>query len=125
MPESTLDLARQLVDDVRAALDAAGLEGVHATLDANEIPSAARNGVVCVSPPTVTFETWNDPAPAFELNAVAGPADNYLAAWERLDRILRALHSGELNLKRAEPGGFQPSNGSVLPAYTITLNEME
>ncbi|SDH16127.1 hypothetical protein SAMN04515691_2987 [Leifsonia sp. 98AMF] len=123
--KTSLDLAHELVEDVRAALDAAGLEDVHATLDAGEIPSAARAGVVCVSAPTITFESWSEPAMAFELNAVAGPADNYLAAWARLDLILNALHAGQLNLKRAEPGGFAQLNGPVLPAYTITTNDLE
>lgn len=120
-----LYLATRLSVTVREALDADGLSDVHSTVDAAEIPSAARAGVVCVSPPVYTFQTWGEPQIAWELTAVCGPPDNYLAAWDQLDRIVRALHAGQLNLARAEPGSYQPITGPALPAYTITLNDLE
>jgi len=120
-----LDQADELVLAVRDALDAAGLDKVHATINAAEIPSGAANGVVVVAAPKLDFATWADPVVEWELHAIAGPADNYLAAWRVLDKILQALHAAELNLKRAEPGGYAQLNGPVLPSYTITLNDPE
>jgi hypothetical protein len=120
-----LDQAAELVLDIRAALDAAGLDKVHATVNAAEVPSGAPNGVVVVAAPKLDFASWGEPAVEWELHAIAGPADNYLAAWSVLDRILQALHAAALNLKRAEPGGYAQLNGPVLPSYTITLNDPE
>lgn len=121
---SRLDKARALVDDVQAAIDAAGLEKVTATVDAAHVASGSRHGVVVVSPPELEFETFGGDADlTWELHVIAGPAENYLAAWERIDQIISALEASDLPLHRAKPGAWEPiTPGPPLPAYTITLH---
>ncbi|RWZ52935.1 hypothetical protein ELQ90_03090 [Labedella phragmitis] len=118
--------AHELVADITNALEAAGLEDARATLNALEVPSGARHGVVVVSPPTLDFSSsWGDPTASWELHIIAGPPDNYLAAWERIDTIIDALVAGHINLKSAEPGQFQPTQGPALPAYTLTTHPLD
>lgn len=118
--------AHELVADIKAALEAAGLEDAHATLNALEVSSAARAGVVVVSPPTLDFSSsWGDPTASWELHVIAGPADNYLAAWELIDQMIDALNAGHINLKSGEPGQFQTPQGPALPAYTLTTNPLD
>lgn len=118
-----LDKARALAADVQAVIHAAGLTKALATVDAAHIPSGSRYGIVVVSPPELTFETFGgDPALVWELHIIAGPAENYLAAWERIDEILAALEDSDLPLSTAKPGAWESvTNGPDLPAYTVTL----
>lgn len=125
MDAPRLAAARDLVEDVRAALDAADLEQVMATLDGINVGSGVRHGIVVVSPPSFAFPTWAEPVVTWELHAIAGPATDYLAAWEKLDAILEALAAGHINIAKAEPGGFAQPNGPAIPSYTITLNPLD
>lgn len=126
MPAPRLARARVLVDELRAALDAADLEDVTATLDAGLIASGARAGIVVVSPPKLEFAGYGDPAALFEVHVIAGPASDYLAAWERLDTIVQALVDAQLNLREGEPGGYADARlDAPLPAYTLTLNDLD
>lgn len=111
--------------ELRAILDGDDLSKVTVTRNALEVPSGARYGVIVVAPPAITFDTWDESTPEWELHVIAGPADNYLHAWEVLDGILDALERGHLNMKRAEAGAYQPLRGEPLPAYTITLNPLD
>lgn len=126
MTTPRIDQARQLVADVRAALDAAGLEKATATLDAALVPSGARYGVVVVAAPKLDFSaSWSDVAAVFELHVIAGPADDYLAAWAVIDAIIQALAEAGVNLRTGEPGAYQTLTGGTLPAYTLTTNDPE
>jgi hypothetical protein len=121
-----IDAAHELVEDIKAALEAAGLKDATATLNALEVPSGARHGIVVVSPPTLDFaSSWGDPTSSWELHIIAGPADNYLAAWDRIDLMIDALVAGHINLKTAEPGQFQAAQGPALPAYTATTHPLD
>lgn len=122
MPTPRIDAAEELKSELRAMLAAAALSDVTVTLDALDIPSGSRHGVVVISPPDLTFPTFTQTEVAYELAAIAGPADNLRAAWERLDAILEAFRIGELDMATARGDMFQPKNGSPLPGYTITLN---
>ncbi|MDJ1115342.1 hypothetical protein [Microbacterium dauci] len=125
MASPRIERAEQLVDEIRAALDAADLPKVLSTLDSKHVESAARHGVVLVAAPRLTFDgPFGDVQTAYELHVVAGPADNYLAAWERIDQIIDVL-AGRINLATGEPGGFQPLRGETIPAYTLTLNDLD
>lgn len=126
MTAPRLQQAAALVTDVRGALDADGLHKVTATTDAALIPSGARHGVVVVAAPELTFAgPFGDVQAAFELHVIAGPADNYLAAWETIDGIIQALVDGDINLAAGKPGAYAAIDGSTLPAYTLTLNDLD
>jgi len=118
--------AARIVADVRDALDAADLDQVVATLDAADVPSGERHGIVVVAAPKLTFDgPFGDVQTAFEVHVIAGPADNYLHAWERIDTIVQALVDGRLNLRSGEPGGYEAMHGDPLPAYTLTMNDLD
>lgn len=117
-----IDYARELIAELRTMLDAADLAQVMVSIDPLDIPSGARHGIVVISPPDLTFTTYTQTEAAYELAAIAGPADNLLAAWERLDGILEALRVGGLNMDTARGDMFAPKNGQPLPGYTITLH---
>lgn len=126
MATPRLDAADDLVAEVQAALAAAGLVKAHATKNAAEIPSGARYGVVVVSPPALTFDTWTSTTATWELHLVAGPANDYLAAWATLDGLIEALVAAGINVAKAEPGGYAPSaQAPILPSYTLTLNPLD
>ena len=126
MTAPRLAQARALETDVRDALDAADLHEVIATLDANLIPSGSRAGIVVIAAPKLTFDgPFGDVQTAFELHVVAGPADDYLRAWDRIDTIIQALVDGRINLRDGEAGSYQPQHGSAIPAYTLTMNDVE
>jgi len=123
MTSPRIQEADELVATVAAALESAGLDKATATADAGHVPSAARHGVVLVTPPTLSFPTFHQVDTTWTLHVVAGPATDYLAAWATLDAILQALIDAQLNMDEAEPGQFaQANNAPALPAYTITLN---
>lgn len=122
MSSPRIQEATELVATIAAALDAAGLDTATATMDAGLVPSAARNGVVLVTPPTLTFPTFAQLEATWTLHVVAGPPTDYLSAWATLDAIIQALFAAQLNMDEAEPGQFAQANGAPLPAYTITLN---
>lgn len=108
------------------ALTAAGMLKALATLDAGDVPSGSRHGVVVVSAPSLNFEnSWTDAVATFEVHVIAGPAADYLAAWETIDLIIDALHKAQINIATGVPGAYQPHQGAPLPAYTLTLNPLD
>lgn len=114
-----------LVLKLAAALEVAGLDKALATLDAAHVASGSRYGVLVVSPGTLTFEDWGEPSMAWEVHVIAGPANDYLAAWDKIDAMIQALVVAQINLRSGEPGQFQPLVGEPLPAYTLTLNPLD
>ena len=125
MPAPRIEQAQALVIEVQAALDAAELTGTLATLDATDVPSGSRRGVVVVAVPELTFETWGDPTALWELHVIAGPATDFLAAWEKIDGIIHALATAQINIKTGSPVTYQPHQGPALSAYTLTLNPLD
>lgn len=117
-----IDAALVLLAELRTMLDAAELQKVIVSIDPLDIPSGARHGIVVISPPDLTFPTYSQTEAEYELSAIAGPADNVLAAWERLDAIIEALRIGGLSMVTARGDMFAPKNGPALPGYTITIN---
>lgn len=107
---------------LRTMLAEAGLDQVTVTLDAREIASAARHGVIVISPPDLTFVTFTSTEATYELSVIAGPADNLLHAWETLDSIIEALRAGQLDMTTARGEMFAPASSAPLPGYTINLN---
>lgn len=122
MPAPRIAAAHALKERVQLALDTAGLTGAIASIDPLDITSGSRNGIVVISPPDLTFTTWTITDATFTLSAIAGPADNLLAAWQRLDEIVEALRVANLDMVDARGDMFAPKEGSPLPGYTITLN---
>lgn len=115
--------ATELVAQIRAALDAAGLTGVIATADPGDIGSAYSNGLVLVNAPRLTFTTWDETEEVWTLHVAAGPWDNQLAAWDVLDAILLALSAGQINMNTADPTTIQFIAGEPgLPGFVIELN---
>jgi hypothetical protein len=126
MPTSPrIEKARALVRRIRDALDDAELGKVMATIDARDVESGARHGIVVVSPPKLTAPTFRYVELEWELHVIAGPATDYLAAWARIDTIIQALIDADVELTDAEPGQFQPHRGEPLWAYTATLTESD
>lgn len=125
---SRLDKAREVVAEVRDALDEAGLDKVLADVNAAVVPSGSRHGVVIVSPPEMTFETFGgDPGLTWDLHVIAGPPGDYLEAWRKIDAIIAALEASRLPLNTAKPGawsGLDPSSPPI-PAYTVTLHPID
>jgi hypothetical protein len=120
-----VDQATEIVAELTDALaDDPDTTGAVATTDALLVPSGARNGIVLVQPPDLTFTNFQFTDPTWTLLVVAGPPDNHLAAWERIDAIIHALETAGINLATGEPVGFQPldKNAPLLPAYQLTLN---
>lgn len=122
MAQPRIDYANEMAADLRRMLDDAGLQAVHVTLDAREIPSAARDGVIVIAPPDLTFTTFTQTEADYELSAIAGPAENILHAWGILDSIIEALRVGGLDMASARGDMFKPKDSQPLPGYTITLN---
>lgn len=122
MPTPRIDYADQLRDEITSMLVNAGISKVTVTLDPIDIPSGSRHGVIVISPPDLAFPTFAHTDADYELAVVAGPADNLLAAWRRLDEILDALQAGQLDMQHARGDMFAPKAGPQLPGYTITLN---
>lgn len=114
--------AQALKASIRTMLDTAELTAVMVSLDPLDIPSGSRRGIVVISPPDLTFTTFTQTEVTHELAAIAGPADNILAAWERLDEIIEALRAGGLDMTTARGDMFAAKNGPNLPGYTIALN---
>lgn len=125
MDSPRIAAARELVDQLNTIFEDANLKA-RATIDALHVESLARNGVVVIGPPSLKFDgPWGAAEPAWELHVIAGPADNYLAAWGVIDFILQALLDAQLNLSKAEPGGYALTHSATLPTYTLTLNPLD
>lgn len=122
MATPRIDQAESKAAALRDMLSAAGLNKVTVTLDAREIASGARNGIIVISPPDLTFETFASVEASYELSLIAGPADNLLHAWSTLDSIIEALRVGKLDMATARGDMFAPASSAPLPGYTITLN---
>ena len=118
--------ANALVTEMRDALDAADLPEVMATINAAEVPSGARHGIVVVAAPKLKFDgPWGQVQADYEVHVIAGSIDNYLDSWDRIDTIIQALVDGHVNVSDGEPAGYQPMHGDPIPAYTLTLNDLE
>lgn len=125
MPSPRLEQAAKLVTLVGAAFTDAGLDKATATTNALHVTSGARHGIAVIAPPSLTFPDWDAPAVEWTVHLVAGPANDFLASWEKLDALLEALFAAQLNLKSAEPAGYETREGTVIPAYTVTLNPLD
>ncbi|NQX26834.1 hypothetical protein HQQ81_05645 [Microbacteriaceae bacterium VKM Ac-2854] len=124
MPDTAprLTAALELRDLIAAALADADLAKVTATIDLGDAASAAREGCVVVSLPNLDWtESFYDVAIEWEVNVIAGPADNYVAAWTRIDAIIHALELSRLPLLKGKPAQYQPLSGQKLPGFTLTL----
>lgn len=118
--------AEALCAAVRAALDAAALTRVGATLDATEVAHGLVPGIVVVSAPKLTFDgAFGDVQAEYELHVIAGPVDDYLQAWGYIDVIIQALVDADINLRSGEPGAFELQYGDAVPCYTLTLNDLD
>ncbi len=127
MTSPRIERAHKLAADLRTFLDSVGETRVHVTLNTLEVESAARNGVVLIAPPDLAFGgPWGDVQAEYELYVIAGPSDNLLAAWDRIDTIIQALVEGNFNLRHGKPGGYQGAPTSPeLSAYILTLNDLD
>lgn len=126
MTAPRIQQAKALVASLRDALDAADLEAVTVTTDALLIPSGARQGIVVVAAPELDFSAgFGHVATAWEIHVIAGPADNYLAAWERIDTIIQAFVDGDVNLANGKPGAYGAHDGQTIPCYTLTTNDLD
>lgn len=120
---TSLDQARELVRQI-TEVDA---PGVHVTLDATEVYAHARGGVILVQLEKITYPAWSpaEPETSFQVHIIAGPHDQPLAAWQRIDAITGVLHAGGLNIATATPTSFAPGTGPALPAFTLDLNPLD
>lgn len=116
--------ASAIAEAIRDTLEDADLAAVVVTIDGREVPQWAPDGAVVILPPRLTFPTYDSTTVAFEVVVTAGPADQHLAAWDRMDQIIAAIAPG-MDFRDAEPASFQPNAGPVLPAYTLTYDDPE
>ena len=115
--------AQQIVAQIEAIIADSDLDKITVTLDSKLVPSGSRNGVILVGLPDLRSDNFATLAPSWTVNIIAGPPDNYLAAWDRIDTILEVLFQGELNIDTATPSNFPALTGAAIPAYTLNLNE--
>lgn len=118
---------RELLAELPGMLAAANLDGhaeVTITDDVRKLDKAKLlPGIIVLQPvPSLTFPAPGIVAISWQLLIVAGPADDVLAAWDRLDALLEALRVGGLHIESAEPGDYpRPDNPVPLPGYTVTV----
>lgn len=125
MTSPRIEHAEALVLQLKSILTAAGLPEVVCSLRVQDADSGARHGVVVVAPPEMKFEApFGDVQIEFEVYVIAGPATNYIAAWDRIDTIIQAFVDADVNLKDAKPTTYEPHRGDPLNAYVLTLNEL-
>ena len=98
-------------------------EKITVTIDPTLVPSGSRHGIVLVALPTLSSPNFAAIDVKWEVHVIAGPADNWIAAWDRIDSILQVLFDGNVNIDSAEPANYPALNGPPIPAYTLTLNE--
>lgn len=99
----------------------------HVTIDAMEVSAHAQTGAILIQVEKVVFPHWtpSEPEAEFQVHVIAGPPDRPLVAWQRMDKIIAALHQGGLNIARATPSTFAPGTGPALPAFTLDLNPLD
>jgi hypothetical protein len=125
-----LGIAQQIVDQVRAAIAAAAtdddaLTNVIVTKDPLIVPQAAPNGVVVVTPPTLTFETFDQFGATWTLEVISGPIQHMEVAWDRADRIIEAIRTRTgLPITGAVSGNYTPAGGATyLAGYLLTIED--
>jgi hypothetical protein len=116
----------QLLEHVAQLLTAAELENVHVSIDPRRAPQGAKHGLVTLGAPDLAWQTFGDAEAKWQLIVAAGPADNYLAAWDTLTGILDALASAGLNLIEAEAIEYLiHNNAAPVPAYRVELGPID
>lgn len=85
-----------------------------------------RPGIVLVTPaPALRFPALGVVECDWKVILAAGPADDDLEAWGRLDVILEALRDTDLAVHMTEAAPAQlarPDNPAGIPAYELTLS---
>ena len=97
------------------------LASVIVSLDPLDIPSGIRNGIVIISPPDLEFPAYWQTDVQSELAVIAGPTDNLLAAWTRLDQIVEAIRTSPIPVLTARGDMFKTKSGESVPGYTLTM----
>ncbi|GAA3342977.1 hypothetical protein GCM10017714_33630 [Curtobacterium pusillum] len=118
-----IERAAAIADTIRAALPD-DLADVLVTFDGTQVPQGAPGGAVIVLPPRLTFPTYTQTETTWEVCVTAGPFDNHMVAWDRIDQIIAAIAPG-LDFTEAEPSAFQPTAGQALSAYVLTYTDPE
>ena len=95
---------------------------VHVTLDAVTIPQLAPRGAVFIEPPKLAFPTYHEVDVTHDVNLIAGPPGDPLAALAVIDQMLDKLQLAGLNISKATPATYKPKLGEPLACYTLTLN---
>ncbi|PZE84159.1 hypothetical protein [Curtobacterium sp. MCBD17_032] len=116
--------AQQIADLIDNAVRTDGLDGVLVTINGLEVPQGAPDGAVIILPPRLTFPTYHQTEATWELLVTAGPVDNHIVAWDRIDSIVAAIAPG-LDVTVAEPASFAPNAGPPLSAYLLTYTDPE
>ncbi len=118
-----LERAAQITAALRECLTD-DLTSVVVTFDGTQVPQGAPDGAVIVLPPRLTFPTYHLVEATWEVCVTAGPFDNHMAAWDRIDQIIAAIAPG-LDFTEGEPSAFQPTAGPALSAYVLTYTDPE
>lgn len=122
---TSIQRAEDLATEIQHHLDDAALgHPVTAIYDMNRADPVLSAGasLVAVLPPKQTFKTLAITENEWTLLLVAGPVDDHLAAWSKIDRITLALRD-PLNIETADPAEYQMKAGPAYPAYTLTFTE--
>lgn len=118
-----LERAAQIAETIRTALPD-NLAAVVVTFDGTQVPQGAPDGAVVILPPRLTFPTYDQVEATWEVCVTAGPFDNHMVAWDRIDQIIAAIAPG-LDFTEGEPTAFQPTAGQALSAYLLTYTDPE
>lgn len=117
-----IDRATLIADTLRARVrEDPDLADVIVTLDPNNVPAQAERGVVIVRPPRLKMtDSYNVIDTEWDVLVIAGPPQDWLTAWARIDDILDAIIPG-IAFTEGEPdtyGGNATRPG--LPCYRLT-----
>lgn len=114
--------AEALLGEIRDALTDADLADVLVTMDPSSTYGGYSTGLVIVMPPRLAFTSWGETEETTTLHVAAGPFDDILTAWDRLDLIIDALRAAHINLASGEPQPLIVSPGEPpLPGYEFEL----
>lgn len=82
----------------------------------------AGRAVAIIQPPSNDFETFNIVNSEWSVVVAAGPATDYLKAWERMDQLVEAMRV-PLGIESAEPSAYRTHGGKEYPAYLVKLTK--
>ena len=123
MSAPRVERALEIVEEIRASLEEAGLSDVLVTLDGSKIAAAARlsaGGAIHIRPPSLKFPTHSHTFATWTIVIVYGTPTEQVASWTRLDEIIAAI-APDLDVTVAQPSSWEGK--PPIPAYELTFTD--